>query len=191
MSGAGKNLYNLLGSFTAFPDALLLNVLCKYTLPQRELRVLMAMAYKSWGRSFKGAEVTQRELASLTAIDPRNMSKVLKSMKAKRILRTRKGKQGGTYIEINLNYMTWDIPERDHLFKEHAKLSTISKDVTGGSAVPGDGTPDAPLPSPGTAKPAVSGDGIEWPESESSAYFVGIAKKILIENKYKKGIGDA
>lgn len=185
-----SDLKKLLGTFTALPDSMLLNVLCKYNLPQRELRVLMAVAYKTWGRQKKGSYISQREIASMTSIDTRNISKVLKAMVNKCIIITRNGAKG-TYIEINRNYMTWRLPERDGLFTEAVKLSTDRKTTKKQSAVPVDGTRDAQAPSPGTALCAVSRDGIDFEESDASAPFVAIARRVLQKESIRRGDEDA
>ena len=171
-------LQKLLGNYTGIPNAMLVNVLCKYNLPQREMRIFFALARCTWGWLRKGTYMTQRELAELTGIDPRNMSKLLKSMVEKCIIVTRNGKLK-TYYEINRDYMTWRLPERDGLFTEALKLSTNSKTGTPPGAVSRDGSTDVPVPSVGTAKPAVCRDGMDWQETPSSAAFVASVKKLL------------
>ncbi|MCK5643906.1 MAG: replication protein, partial [Gammaproteobacteria bacterium] len=95
-----KELHDLLGNFTGIPNGMLENVLCKYNLPQREMRVFFALARKTWGWRKQDEYMTQRELCKLTNISPGNISKTIKSMVDKYIIITRNGKNK-TYFEIN------------------------------------------------------------------------------------------
>ncbi|MCK5565676.1 MAG: replication protein [Planctomycetes bacterium] len=157
------------------------NVLCKYNLPKREARVFFALARATWGWQLKGKKMTQREIAELTCIKPGNISKTLKSMVDKCIIITRNGKLK-TYFEINRDYMTWRLPERDGLFTEALKLSTGSRNKTPSEVIPRDGNfyeKDNVGDIPRDNNHDIPGDNIDWQETPSSAEFVAIAKKAL------------
>ena len=176
-----KKLFNLLGCFTGIPNGMIENVLCKYNLPKREIRIFFALARETWGWQKQGEYMTQREIAEKTGINPGNMSKVLKSMVDKCIIITRNGKKK-TYFEINRDYMTWRLPERDGLFSEALKLSTNSRTGTPDEVISREGNfyeKDNTAVIPRDENIDIPRDNMSDAQRRATAYFEGRVKNLL------------
>ena len=177
-------LQKLLGNYTGIPNRMIENVLCKYNLPKREMRIFFALARASWGWQREGEYMTQRKLCELTNINPGNISKTIKSMVNKCIIITRNRKDD-TYFEINRDYMTWRLPERDGLFTEALKLSTgsidgvIARDHRNSEK---DNSGDIPRDN----KAVIPRDNLTEAERRGIAYFEGRVKKFLNKEELKK-----
>jgi|Deesub1362A_J573_1020465.scaffolds.fasta_scaffold00268_2 phage replication O-like protein O len=93
----------------------LINVFCKINLQSYEWRILWAIIRMSWSWGQKGCYSSYRELASKTGIDLRHTARAVQSLIDKFIVITRAGRKK-TYFELNTDYETWRIPEKESLF---------------------------------------------------------------------------
>ncbi len=124
--------------FTQIPNTIVLNVLCKYTFPAYELRLLFFIMRQTVGWSVPGFYTTYREMEEVTCIDLRNIGRTLKALEEKNIIASRKGSR--THIEFNPDYMTWRLDEPETLFTGVGKCNRALSPETTESVVSGDNT---------------------------------------------------
>ncbi len=101
--------------YTGIPHAIMENVLCKYTFPAYEMRLMMLIMRQTFGWHRKGWYTTHREIAAKTSMHLRHVGRTLKALEERFIIATRKAKNK-THIEFNTNYMQWRLDETDTLF---------------------------------------------------------------------------
>ncbi len=95
----------------------LIAIFAKVRIPGREWQVLWAVIRGSWSWNRPGCYISNRELAEKTGLHFRHVAQALKSLTEKQIVLTRNGRQK-TWVEINLDYMTWNVPEKPSLFSQ-------------------------------------------------------------------------
>ena len=124
--------------FTQIPNTIILNVLCKYTFPAYELRLLMFIMRQSIGWGVPGFYTSFREMSKATSIDVRNIGRTIKELEFKNIIATRKGSR--THVEFNMNYMTWRLKEPETLFTGVGKCDKVLSPETTEGVVSTDNT---------------------------------------------------
>ncbi len=122
------------------PNSIIENVLCKYTFPAYELRLLFFIMRNTVGWNVPGFYTSYRKIVTATAIDLRNVGRTLKALEGKNIIATRKGKQ--THIEFNPKYMTWRLDEPETLFTGVGKCNSVLSVETTEGVVCRDNTGD-------------------------------------------------
>jgi len=143
--------------------------MCKINWPAWEMRLIFAIWRMSWGWNRPGVYTSYRELSEKTRLDLRSVGRTLKRLIEKQILLTRHGRKR-TWIEFNLDYETWDVPEKESLFSVG---STANGDVN---------KVLAPEPTPGVGSTANS----ESPENGYSSGLTAVGKQFLKEISFKE-----
>jgi|Deesub1362A_J573_1020465.scaffolds.fasta_scaffold01366_2 phage replication O-like protein O len=117
------------GGYTKLPNLLIERVFCKVTFPAYEMRVLFALMRMSWGWNKAWCYSSYREIAEKTGLDYRHVRRTVQSLVEKCIVVTYPGRNK-TRFEINPDYMTWKLPERNTLMPLQASLAGASTGIT-------------------------------------------------------------
>ena len=113
------------GGFTRIHNELIDRVFAKVNFPAHEMRIIWAIIRMSWGWNQPGCYTSYRELAEKTGIELRDATKAVKRLIEKQII-IPKNSKAKTYLEINTDYMTWQIPEAKTLFTVGCTSNTPS-----------------------------------------------------------------
>lgn len=138
--------------FLALPHEYVRNAFAKISFTSYQSRLFWTLVGLSWSWNQRGCYCSYRKLAAAAGLDLRNTARIAKELEARMMLHTRKGK-GGTYWELNPDYMMWLAEERPNLLS-----GETVKDWKG--VVSGDNTSDNKVLSNQTTPGVVSRDNI-------------------------------
>lgn len=118
-----ENIFNN-DPYTKLPNQFL-EVLLQIKLQNYEIRVLLAIARKTFGFNKTRDFIKQRQLVTLTGISEPHISRTLKSLIKKNMLI-----RNSKFLEIQKDFKLWDIPEKTDLknLPDKASFNNLNDD---------------------------------------------------------------
>lgn len=168
--------------YTRIHNELIDRVFMRVNFSSYEWRVLWSIIRMSWGWNRPGCYTSYRELAESTGIDIRHVARTIKKLEKKLIIAARPGKKK-THLQLNTDYMTWRIPEKETLFTSGTSTPSEPSEVTNnaelvGVADSGDSRGNGMLPTQATPGVAHTGNADSL-QPLAGGYFADRLKKVL------------